>query len=99
MSTPRTHYRNRKEALRAWRCAVRDLAVCALHQDGDRLPLAILAARVGVDVGGLRGLLEPDKRFRIQIDGCPRPDRETGVRPRVVVFLTWADQVTVAPSP
>jgi hypothetical protein len=68
----RTHFRNRREALRAWRSSIRDIAVLALYDAGGRMPLVQLAASIGVDVGGLRGLLEPDPRFRILMENCRR---------------------------
>lgn len=91
---PRTSYRNRRQALRAWRDSVRDLAVVALYEEADPVPLVVLAARIGVDAGGLRGLLEPDARFVVRVAAVPR--RGWGTRTGVMVGLRRADLVRSA---
>ena len=85
-----TLYRDRQAALNAWRDTVRDSAVLALALDGRKLPLSQLASRIGVDVKGLRCLLEPDTRFVISIEPCPRSDC-AGVRSMAVVALATAE--------
>lgn len=68
----RMNYRNRREALHAWRASVRDAAVLALAMRGESMPIAELAASLGVDVGALFGLLVNDKRFRMDLADVPR---------------------------
>jgi hypothetical protein len=72
----RMHYRNRRQALSSWRASVCDAAVLALAVQGKPMPISVLSAAIGVDVGAMYGLLsnDPSKRFRMTLDEVPRCD-------------------------
>jgi hypothetical protein len=76
----RMMYRNRKEALKAWRSQVRDSAVLALAIKKNPMLITELAATLGIDVGALFGLLVNDQRFRMDLSNVRRGVNQCGYR-------------------
>jgi hypothetical protein len=103
--TSRTAYRNRSQALSAWRASVRDACILHLTAHGRPMSIPVLSAQVGVDIGALHGLLCNDARFVLELGedkrsgGAQRGHRtyrfvrlphQTPVAPRIVVGRSQA---------